>query len=301
MAMISNLRDCLTFIHIFETKSISNTALLLNRTPSSISKKLAKLEEELQVQLVDRSTNYLEVTPIGHEFYGKCKEIMAKIQECEELLLESNNRISGKLGLSIPELMSNDIFYDCIADFSQQYPDIKLNIQVTNQVVDTSNTQIDFFIRSGELQDSQLIATKLFGTKPVLCASPDYLEQKGQPDSLYAAIKSGDFITPTYVNLNEKFKQLLSHHNVQYQDLVVSHSSDNLDSIIKLVKRGQGMALVPHFFVEKDFERNYLVTVGLDVSFPRIPINLLHRKRALTTRMKTLFKQHISSYFSDYE
>ncbi len=301
IAMISNLRDFLTFIHIFETKSISNTALLLNRTPSSISKKLAKLEDELQVQLVDRSTNYLEITPIGHEFYVKCKEIMAKIQECEELLLESNNRISGKLGLSIPELMNNDIFYDCIAEFSQHYPDIKLNIQVTNKVVDTSNTQIDFFIRSGELQDSQLIAMTLLGTKPVLCASPNYLEQKGQPDSLHAAVKSGDFITPTYVNLNEKFKQLLSHHNVQYQDLVDSHSSNNLDSIIKLVKRGQGMALVPHIFVEKDFERHHLVAVGLDVNFPRIPINLVHRRRASTTRIMTLFKQHISSYFSGYE
>jgi DNA-binding transcriptional LysR family regulator len=197
--------------------------------------------------------------------------------------------------------MSNDIFYDCIADFLQHYPDIKLNIQVTNKVVDTSNTQIDFFIRSGELQDSQLIATTLLSAKPVLCASPNYLEQKGQPDSLYAAVKSGDFITPTYVNLNEKFKQLLSHHNVQYQDLVVSHSSDNLDSIIKLVKRGQGMALVPHIFVEKDFERHDLVALGLDVNFPRIPINLVHRRRASTTRIMTVFKQHISRYFSDYE
>jgi len=298
--MISKFQDCLTFIHIFETKSISKTALLLNRTPSSISKKLAKLEDELQVQLVERSTNYLEITPIGHDFYEKCKEIMVKLQECEALLLESNNRISGELGLSIPELMSNDAFYDCIAEFSQNYPDVKLNIQVTNKVVDIANTHIDFFIRSGDLRDSQLVATKLLDTMPVLCASPDYLARKGRPESLYTAVKSGDFITPTYVNLNEKFKQLFSDHHVQYQDLVVSHSSDNLEGIVKLVRRGQGIALVPHIYIGKDLDCEDLVAIRLDVTFPTIPINLVHRRRASTTRIMALFKQHVCGFFSEY-
>ncbi|MEJ2619431.1 MAG: LysR substrate-binding domain-containing protein [Candidatus Thiodiazotropha sp.] len=154
---------------------------------------------------------------------------------------------------------------------------------------------------SGELKDSQLIATTLLDAKLVLRTSPYYLEQKGRPDSLYAAVNSGDFITPTFVNLKEKFNQLLSHHNVHYQDLVFSHTSDNLDSIIKLVKRGQGMALVPHIFVEKDFERHYLVSVGLDVNFPRIPVNLMHRRRTSKIRIMTVFKQYVSSYFSVYK
>lgn len=299
--MISKFQDYLTFIYIFETKSISKTALLLNRTPSSISKKLTKLEDELQVQLVDRSTSYFEITPIGHSFYEKCKEIMAKIQECEQFLLESNDRASGELGLSIPELMSNDAFYGCIADFSQKYPDIRLNIQVTNKLVDIAHTHIDFFIRSGNLQDSQLVAIKLLDTSPLLCASPSYLERKGIPYALYDVVKSGDFIVPSYVNLNQKFKQLFSDCGVHYQDLVIFHTSDNLQGIIKLVKRGQGITLVPHIYISEDLEREDLVQVCLEVNFPSIPVNLVYRKRASTTRIMKLFKQHICDSFSCYE
>lgn len=285
------------FIHIFETKSISKTALMLNHTPSSISKKLTKLEMDLKVQLVERSTNYLEITPVGHDFYEKCKEIMIKVRECEHLLIESNNRVSGKLGLSIPEIMSNNTFYDCIADFTKQYPDVKFNIQVANKIVDSGNTNIDFFIRSGSLQDSQLIAIKLLDTSPILCASLGYLEQKGVPINLLDAVTCGDFIAPSYVNLNQKFKQFFSAHNIQYHELATSHLSDNLDGILKLVKRGVGFSLVPHIYISKELTQGELVPICPQAKFPTIPVNLIYRKRATPTKLMTLFKEHICDYF----
>jgi DNA-binding transcriptional LysR family regulator len=165
---------------VVELGGFSTAARAFRMTPSAVSKLVARLEARLGVRLINRSTRKLQLTPEGSAFYERALRILDEISAAEREaaigatpsgLLRVNTSVPFGLRLLLPLL----------PDFAKRYPDIKVEVVLTDLVVDLLEERADVAIRVGLMRESRLLARKLGESRMVVVASPDYLKERGTP------------------------------------------------------------------------------------------------------------------------
>ena len=169
------------FSQIVRYGSLSATATQLGVGRAAISKQLSALEERIGARLLQRSTRKLSLTHVGAEVLVEARKIEQALSSVESISDNHQNRISGKLKVSCSNTLGRTHLVPLLKSFAEDYPDIAINLQLEDRVVDLIAEQVDVAIRIGHLQDSSLIARKLGRLTWRLCASPDYLQRQGTP------------------------------------------------------------------------------------------------------------------------
>ncbi len=172
--------DLELFILVVDTGSFSAAARRLNLAPSSIARVIDRIEARLGVRLLLRSTRSLTVTPEGAAYLSAARRILADFQEAEQLVSNQSSP-RGRLRVSTSILYGRMFLVPVLGDFIRRYPDILLDINLTDTVVDIAGGQADVGIRFGPLPDGPLTARKLGDTRKVIVASPEYLARRGAP------------------------------------------------------------------------------------------------------------------------
>ncbi|CDH21726.1 putative transcriptional regulator with periplasmic binding protein domain (LysR family) (fragment) [Xenorhabdus bovienii str. kraussei Quebec] len=160
------------FVRVSEVRSFTAAGNQLGVSSSAISKAISRLEEKLRVRLFHRSTRTVTLTPEGTLFLKRCRRILNEIEAAENELSQSQSVPSGKLKVSMPSI--GVLFMPKFAEFSQQYPEIELEIDSTDGLVDLIEEGFDAVIRTGEPADSRLMARVLGSYKRVIVGSPTY-------------------------------------------------------------------------------------------------------------------------------
>jgi DNA-binding transcriptional LysR family regulator len=168
-----------TFVRTVEQGSLSAAARALGRTPSAISKSLARLEEHLGVRLLERSTRHMRPTDAGMALYEQCRPLFDGLAEAEETVRSLQTTVAGQIRLTATPSFGRTRLAPALAAFAALHPHVTFELLVTGQRVDLVEERIDLAIREGHLVDSSLIATKLGAYRVLLCASPAYLERRG--------------------------------------------------------------------------------------------------------------------------
>ena len=178
-----DLNALLIFAKVAEAKSFSEAARRLNMPVSTVSRRIAEFETELGVRLLQRSTRNLRLTDTGSEIY----ELALRSAEISDSVagIVSNQRtdVSGQLRLSAPPSVSDTLLAPLICSFQKSYPDVQVQILVTNRWVDHIAEGVDLVFRFGELKDSTLVARKIMTYRHQLVASPDYLAGHPPPEN----------------------------------------------------------------------------------------------------------------------
>ena len=172
--------DLEVFALVVDAGGFSAAARRLNRAPSSIARIIDRIEARLGVRVLLRTTRSLTLTPEGVIYLSAARRILADLRETEQSI--SNQSLPrGRLRVSTSILYGRMFLVPLLGDFIQQYPDILLDINLTDAVVDVAGGQADVGVRFGPLPDSFLTARKLGETRKVIVASPAYLARRGTP------------------------------------------------------------------------------------------------------------------------
>lgn len=178
MSQISELEF---FSIIIKQGSLSAAARELGVTPPSVSKRLAQLEERLGVPLLNRTTRRLSLTNEGEIFLSNATRILAEIEDMERLVTGGRAAPKGLLRINAPLGFGRTYITPIVSRFVKRYPDIQVQLQLTDHPLNLVDHAFDIGIRFGELPDSRLIARRIAPNRRLLCAAPAYLRQFGRP------------------------------------------------------------------------------------------------------------------------
>lgn len=178
------LDDALIFTRVVECHSFTQAAQGLGMQKSTVSRRIALLEERLGVRLLNRTTRKLRLTEVGQAYYERCRQIMLDFAEAEQAVMQLQLAPAGLLRITAPIEFGQLFLGQVLGDFMRQYPQISAEVELTSRHVDPVEEGVDIAILVGTPQDSTLIARKVFETSRRLYASPDYLAQHGTPQTV---------------------------------------------------------------------------------------------------------------------
>jgi DNA-binding transcriptional LysR family regulator len=173
--------EMLVFVKVVETGSFSATAQLLDMTPSAVSKLIARVEERLGVQLLRRTTRQLALTAEGSAYYEDSVRILGDIEDAEQGIASGVNASRGVVRVNVSLPLGIHCVLPLVGEFNRLFPDITLDISLTDAKVDLQRERVDVAIRMGALDDASFHARALGRSRRVVVASPAYLLAHGAP------------------------------------------------------------------------------------------------------------------------
>jgi DNA-binding transcriptional LysR family regulator len=172
-----------TLIAAVDGGSLSAASRALGMPLATVSRKVAELEAHLRTQLVVRTSRNLSLTEAGRAYVAASRRILDEIDEAERAASGEYRAPRGHLTISAPIMFGRLHVEPVVLDFLRAYPDIAARLVLADHVVNLVEEHIDVAVRIGELADSSIVATRLGAVTWVTCASPDYLETRGTPDT----------------------------------------------------------------------------------------------------------------------
>jgi len=179
-----DLNEIVVFARVVETRSFTAAAAQLGLPKSTVSRKVAQLEERLGVRLLQRTTRKLNLTEVGQAYYERCARIVADIDAAEQLVTEMQTAPRGLLRVTAPVDFGTECLGRAIAEFTAANPEIVIELDVSDRMVDLIEDGVDLAVRIGPLAESSLVARKLGVVVLRLYASPAYLARRGTPTEL---------------------------------------------------------------------------------------------------------------------
>jgi DNA-binding transcriptional LysR family regulator len=181
---VTAISDFDIFARVARTGNMSMAGREMGLSPAVVSKRISLLEDRLGARLFQRTTRQLTLTETGEGYFKRVVDILSLVEEAEDYVSRRNTKPRGVLKISAPTSFSRLHITPHLPAFLARYPDIEIDMQLTDNFVDIIREGFDLAIRIGELEDSSLVARKLAKENRVICAAPKYLASAGTPRSL---------------------------------------------------------------------------------------------------------------------
>ncbi|NGO66692.1 LysR family transcriptional regulator [Rhizobium daejeonense] len=173
--------EMMVFVRVVEAGSFSEAARLMLMTPSTVSKLIARLESRLGVRLIERSTRRLALTEEGQFYYERSQALLAQLDETEQQIAQGGAEAEGVVRITSSVSFGTTAVEPILPAFFEAYPNVIVDLSLSDEVVDLYLDRTDIAIRVGKLPDSNLMARKIGETKRCIVASPAYLKRHGTP------------------------------------------------------------------------------------------------------------------------
>lgn len=164
-----------------DTGSLSAASRQLGIPLATVSRRVSELERHLKTPLLSRGHRRIELTDAGRGYVAACRRIAEDIAEAERVAAGEYRAPQGELVISVPQVLGRTFAIPVVVEFLQAYPDIRVDVQMTDRVVNLVQEHVDLAMRVGALPDSSLIATRVGSIRQMICASPAYLKRRGVP------------------------------------------------------------------------------------------------------------------------
>jgi len=275
-----------SFVRVVEAKSFRAAAAQLGMTPSGVSRAVARLEEQIGVRLLFRSTRALNLTDDGESFYHRCKDILADLGEAVDALGYARTKPRGKLRVAMNVSVGRAGLIPNLADFEERYPEIRLELSMSERNIGLIEEGIDCAIRMGELEDSNLVARKLGSFSNVLCASPGYLARHGTPTCL-DDLKRHQCINYVYPTSGRAYQwQFDSPDGPVALDVDAHLLINDGESVIQAAIAGLGIIQVPHWLAAGPIGHGKLQVIMEDTISTGSPVWIVYpQKKHLSARV----------------
>ena len=253
------------FVAVVDRHSFSAAADRLGVAKSILSRRVSDLEKRLGVQLMQRTTRKLSLTDTGRHFYQRAVNLLSDLNDAEEMVSDAHSSLSGKIKLAAPLGIGIGQLSRPIAEFMTLHPDIEIEVELDDRNVDLVAEGFDLSVRVGQLQDSSLIARKLTAVNFATCASPEYLQEYGEP---------------------KHPSELTAHQVVHYNNVAVGDqwfyfqdgkrvtprvkyrlSANNGELLAEIASHGLAICAGPLFYMQGYIKSGKLVPILID--FPR--------------------------------
>lgn len=274
---MDTLTSMKAFAAVVDTGSFAAASDRLAMSRAMTSKYVAHLEEHLGTRLLQRTTRKLTLTESGTAYYDRCVQILADIAEAEEGAVHHTESPRGTLRMTIPVSFGNLHMGPVIADYLKQYPEVKIDMLLTDRRVDLIEEGLDLAIRIGTLPESGLIAKKLGSDHVVICGAPDYLERHGIPKTP-AELARHNCLTYSYSSSGDEWKLngADGSHTVKVSG---SLRATNGDMVKLAALGGVGLIRQPTFLAAQDIRAGRLVEVLSEYTSSELGIYAVYPSR----------------------
>lgn len=285
------------FVKVVAAGSYSEAARRLGLTRSAVSKAVAELEQDLGARLLDRTTRRLSPTEAGSTYYDRCLTILAQIEESENEISRLHDQPRGLLRVNGPMSFGTLYLGAAVADFMAAFPDLRVELTLTDRFIDPLAEGVDLTIRIGLLGDSSLIARRIAPARRVLVASPDYLRAHGAPVtpedlSHHRCLEYGPRTAAPRWRLTRSGESI-------FVPLTCCLSSNNGEVLRVAALRGLGVAQLPTFIVGPDLCAGRLSLVLSDHAPPDLGIHALYASNRFVAAKTRAFIDFLVARFGN--
>jgi len=252
------------FVRVSDSGSYIKASRELGVSPSTVSKMISRMEEELGIRLINRNTRSIFLTEEGKRFLNRCKSILQQIRDARDELSVANQTPKGKLRVSMPVMTT--YFSPLISEFMSANPDIELEVNFSDRNVDVIEDGYDIVLRSGYLTDSRLTSRLIGEYSMRLYASPEYISKKGSPQSV-EDLTSHDCLLYRFPGTGKTECWPVKSESDKINKINTCFISNNTDIQKSLVLEGKGIALLPAQICREEVNAGKLVPLLEDKIF----------------------------------
>ncbi|MGH1373980.1 MAG: LysR family transcriptional regulator [Cellvibrionaceae bacterium] len=297
-SVIDELHNIAIFNQVIESGSFSKAAVALNIAKSSVSKRIRALETKLNLILIQRSTRQLTITDEGWSLYKHSQRIMLELDQATNLVSRLSEVPQGTLRVSAPPLFGRSEIAPLLAKFQQRYPDVIIELYLTEKYSDMIAERFDISVRMGPLPDSGLVMQPLCMVEAVCCASPHYLDARGTPSSL-TDLAHHDCIVWRSDDRKDADTWYLQRDNHTEKVRVKSSITTNDHTAIKnILLEDGGISVLPLYTIKEELKQGQLVRLLTNYHQLNFPISILYPQRenipAKTRAFVSFLKEHIT-------
>lgn len=243
-----------TFTKVAELGSFTKAAKYLNQPKSRVSRAIARLEDELGVQLIRRTTRKTSLTSIGQDFHQGIRPLLAGLDDQLTRISDSQDEMSGVIRISAPEDIAQTLVADTISNFSARFPNVEIQTIVTNEFLDLTKENIDLCFRGGKLSDSSLIQKKIMDVNFIVVCSKVYQENYGQ------VLKASDLVNHKFLSFRRMEKDYFKEGSTA-DEITISPiiTADSISMLLTMVLNNAGVAILPDYFCKPHLSNGTLI------------------------------------------
>lgn len=262
------------FVEVVESGSFSAASQRTGVPVSTISRKVAALENLLSTRLLNRNTRTLSVTEAGAAYHSHSKRILADLADGVAALNAQTGSVSGLLRITAPAILGRMVISPIVAAFLRRHPQASAELSLNDRVVDLVGEGFDVAVRTGPLEETRLVARRLGSFRRILCCSPGFLSEVGPIETL-EQMRPEHCLTFTHVARHGRWR--LVHKGGEQSILAINGrlKSDSADALYTAAMEGMGIILTPTWQAAADIARGALVQILPDYSSEPSPIHAL--------------------------
>jgi DNA-binding transcriptional LysR family regulator len=250
-----NWEGVVEFVAVAEAHSFTAAARRIGISTAQVSRQISALEERLATKLLYRTTRKVSVTDAGQVYYQHCRQVLDGLKEAELAMNNLQSTPTGKLKITAPVTYGERTIAPLLNNFVAKYPELNVQLHLTNQLINLVDEGYDLAIRLGKLEDSTMIAQRLSSRTHYVCASPDYLARFGVPHSLSELSKHNCLQgTLPYWRFQEAGKV----NNIEVKGNIRCNSGR---ALVDAALKGLGIVQLPDYYVLASIESGQLITL----------------------------------------
>ncbi|ALU42760.1 LysR family transcriptional regulator [Pseudoalteromonas rubra] len=284
-------------VAVAECQSFTSASERLGMSKSLVSKYVSQLEQQTCIKMFNRTTRRVLLTESGKIFYHQALTVLSHYHQMLESAQSLHNRVSGTLRVSAPYALGETKLARILPKFMQSYPELRIDLLMSNASVNMIEEGIDVRLRVGQLSDSSLIVRKITQYPLVACASPEYLAKQGHPQNPEQLCKHSCIIDRNY-KMADRWQ--FTHLRTRDTDTIEVPNQLSVNSPTasrELAKQGAGVILCPIFVVEEAIEKGELIVLFSDYMTSQVALQAVYPHRDYTPRKLVTFidflKQHL--------
>ncbi|MDD9196048.1 LysR substrate-binding domain-containing protein [Aliivibrio sp. S3MY1] len=271
------------FVAVAEAQSFTGAARALDTSVAQISRKVAALEDRLSIKLLIRTTRKVSVTEAGQTYYQHCRHLVEGLKQADRAITELNATPQGRLKITSSVTYGEQLIAPLLSDFMLMYPQLELELVLSNQTLDLVEQDFDLAIRLGRLTDSTMMAKRLSSRQVRVCASPDYIEKHGEPHTLSELSQHNCLIGSLPI---WRFIEKKKEKSVRVKGSVHCNSGAALTNA---ALKGLGIVQLPDFYVQESMDKGELVEILVPYREPKEGIWAVYpNNRHLSTKVRLL-------------
>lgn len=264
------------FLTVVETGSFTATADRLDLSRPMVTRAVALVEEWFNARLLQRTTRRVSLTSAGERALAHCQKMLALATEIEQEVLAQQGELQGSLRIASNSSFGSTHLLLAIKDFLQRHPKLNIQFQLSDQPVNLIDERIDLAIRFTNQPDPNLIARPLATCHSLLVASPEYLAQKGVPQTPQDLV---EHIYLAHANINRKEWKFYQNEREISLELTSQFTTNDTSALLNLTLAGGGIAMLPKYLLNEHLASQQLVPILTDWQLPTYQIYALYSSR----------------------
>ncbi|MDM8190999.1 LysR family transcriptional regulator [Pseudomonas koreensis] len=292
---MSEMDDLAAFAVLIEAGSFTLAAQQLGCSKGQLSKRISQLEAQFSVVLLQRTTRRLSLTAAGAALLPQAQALVAQVERARQALARLKDDMAGPVRMTVPVSLGETFFDGLLLEFSGQYPEVQIELELNNSYRDLARDGFDLAIRAEVANDDRLVAKPLLAWHEMTCASPAYLERFGVPATPHALAEHRCLLNSHYSGREE----WLYHQQHELLRVRVSgpFASNHYSLLKKAALSGAGIARLPSYLLQAELADGRLRWLLRDYQTRRMPMYLVHPYQGGLPKRTQVLADYLMGWF----